>query len=83
MVEFLISVQVPNTHLRPIQISILYNEDGSVGDIDWREAIDSENEDYVFDDECIDYEEWPDESSDEDPSWKPGIDTETEDDSDY
>ena len=81
MVEFLISVQVPNTHLRPIQISILYNEDGSVESIDWRESIEENEMEWA--DECIDYEEWPDESSDEDPSWKPGIDTETEDDSDY
>ena len=67
MVEILISVQVPNTHLRPIEISILYNEDGQVESIDWREALDSENE-----------MEWSDQDSDEDPSYIPAIDTEDE-----
>jgi len=71
MVEFLISVQVPNTHLRPIQISILYNEDGSVESIDWRESIE-ENE-----------MEWSDQDSDEDPSYIPAIDTDSDEYSDY
>ena len=81
MVELLISVEVPNTHLVPIQISILYNDDGSVDSIDWRFADDAD--DYVFEDNIDDDDDWPDQDSDEDPEWKPGIDTETESDSDY
>lgn len=80
MIEFLISVQVPNTHLDPIQISILYNEDGSVNSIDWRHAVDAHADDYIYPDEGLDYEEWPDEDSDEDPDYIP---SETDSDSDY
>jgi hypothetical protein len=37
--EILISVEVPRSRLTPVEISIVYNNDGSVQNIDWREAI--------------------------------------------
>tara|TARA_R110000787_G_scaffold95808_2_gene198971 strand:+ start:380 stop:634 length:255 start_codon:yes stop_codon:yes gene_type:complete len=38
MVEMLVSIEVEDSNLAPIQISIIYNDDGSVNSIDWREA---------------------------------------------
>ena len=81
MVEVLISIEIPNSILVPIQVSIIYNEDGSVNNIDWRHAIDEDLDelDTIYERSG---DEWCDEESDEDPSWRPGINTDTDTDSD-
>jgi hypothetical protein len=81
MVEILISVEIPQSRCVPIQISLLYNEDGDVESVDWRYAErDLDELETIWE---VDGEDWEDEDSDDDPDWKPGIDTDTDDDDDY
>ena len=67
MVEVLISIEIPNSILVPIQVSIIYNEDGSVNNIDWRHAIDEDLDelDTIYERSG---DEWCDEESDRDYS---------------
>ena len=80
MVEMLVSIEVEDSNLAPIQISIIYNDDGSVHSIDWREAIpeiEGFEERHVNFMDC----EWDSDDSG-DPDWQPGLDTDYSDGSD-
>jgi len=61
--EILITVEVPRTGLAPVEICIVYNEDGSVQNIDWREAL----PDII---ECMELD-LEDYNSDDDDDWLP------------
>ena len=37
--EILATIVIENSGLNPVEISILYNDDGSVNSIDWRESV--------------------------------------------
>lgn len=69
--EILLTVEVPSTHNVPVQISIVYDENGEVASCDWRHAL----PDIL---ECMEIE-LNDYDSDEDPDYQP-IDTDTDED---
>jgi hypothetical protein len=74
--EILLTVDMPTTNNVPVQISIVYDDDGEVASCDWRHAL----PDII---ECmeLDMENLDDYNSDEDPDWIPhNPDTDTEDD---
>ncbi len=87
--EVRVNIDVANTHLQPVEISIVYNDDGSVQSIDWREGILDELDDVGEPDERLETiweKEWSDEDTDIDPDYMPPVDTCGEyssDDSDY
>lgn len=95
--ELRVNIDVADSHLHPVEISIIYNDDGSVQNIDWREGIVDDSDDYEFLDndepqpcddrlETIWEKEWSDEDTDTDPDYIPTVDTCGEyssDDSDY
>ena len=69
--EILLTVEVPATHNVPVQISIVYDENGEVASCDWRHAL----PDIL---ECMEIE-LNDYDSDDDPDYQP-IDTDTDED---
>jgi len=87
--EVRVNIAMENTHLHPVEISIVYNEDGSVDSIDWREGILEELDDLEEPEERLETiweKEWSDEDTDADPDYMPTVDTCGEystDDSDY
>lgn len=90
MVELLLSVEVPNSGLVPIQISVIYGEDGNVVACDWRyaEDIPPPELELLWDNEIAEVDEgysYDEDTDPDDPDWRPHpVDTETEDeDSDY
>lgn len=71
--EILLTVDMPTTNNVPVQISIVYDDDGSILSCDWRHAL----PDMI---ECMEMD-MEDYNSEEDPDWIPHkIDTDTEDD---
>jgi len=65
-------------HYHPVEISIVYNEDGSVDSIDWREGILEELDDLEEPEERLETiweKEWSDEDTDADPDYMPTVDT--------
>tara|TARA_R110001592_G_scaffold233118_1_gene490663 strand:- start:2067 stop:2327 length:261 start_codon:yes stop_codon:yes gene_type:complete len=71
--EILVTIDMPSTNNVPVQISIVYDDDGEVASCDWRHAV----PDII---ECMEME-MDEYNSDEDPDWMPHpVDTETEDD---
>jgi len=90
--EVRVNIDVAGTHLHPVEISIIYNDDGSVNSIDWREGIMDELDDVGEPQPCEDRletiweKEWSDDDSDNDPDYMPAVDTAgeyTDTDSDY
>ncbi len=73
MYDITVTFSVQNTHLNPIEINIIYNDDGSVSQIDWREAILSYLDDIPEEDLMPE-----DYNSDEDADYVPGIETDGE-----
>ena len=70
MYDITVTFSVQNTHLNPIEINIIYNDDGTVSQIDWREAILSYLDDIPEEDEEY--------NSDDDPDFVPGVETDNE-----
>ena len=72
MVEVIVDINPEELGLTPIQVKIIYNEDGDILSVDWRlsvfESLDTILEDY---------------NSDDDPEFIPGIDTDTDDSLEY
>lgn len=72
MLELDVDIDTEAMGLTPIQVKIIYNNDGSIYSVDWRELIlsqlDSISEEY---------------NSDEDPDYLPGIDTDSDDSLEY
>lgn len=72
MVEVIVDINPEELGLTPIQVKIIYNEDGDILSVDWRlsvfESLDTIHEDY---------------NSDDDPEFIPGIDTDTDDSLEY
>ena len=72
MLELDVDIDTEAMGLTPIQVKIIYNKDGSIYSVDWRELIlshlDSISEEY---------------NSDEDPDYLPGIDTDSDDSLEY
>ena len=68
MFDVTVMFSVQNSHLNPVEINIIYNDDGSVNQIDWREAVLS----YLDD---IAEEEY---NSEDDPDYVLGIETDGE-----
>ncbi len=76
--EVRVNIDVANTHLHPVEISIVYNDDGSVHSIDWREGIMEELDDVGEPEERLETiweKEWSDEDTDADPDYMPSVDT--------
>lgn len=75
--EILVTVDMPTTNNVPVQISIVYDDDGEVVSCDWRHAL----PDII---ECMemDMDDLENYDSDEDPDWVPPhpVDTDTEND---
>ena len=73
MFDVTVTFSVQNTHLNPVEINIIYNDDGSVSQIDWREAVLSYLDDIPEEDLMPD-----DYNSDEDEDYVLGIETDGE-----
>ena len=71
MVELDVDIDTETMGLTPIQVKIIYNDDGSIYSVDWRELILSQL------DSISEY------NSDDDPDYLPGIDTDTVDSLEY
>lgn len=58
MIEMLVDIDTGNSRLTPIQVLIVYNNDGSIHTVDWRHAIMQqlddipEEEEYISDEDC-------------------------------
>jgi len=60
MIEMLVDIDTGNSRLTPIQILIVYNNDGSIHAVDWRHAImqqlddipEEREEEYISDEDC-------------------------------
>jgi hypothetical protein len=77
--EILLTVEVPASRNVPVQISIVYDEDGEVASCDWRHAL----PDIL---ECmeIDMDDLEDYDSDDDPDFNPhNVDTEPDEPLEY
>lgn len=75
----IVSIEVEKSKYQPIQISIVYDDNGDVVSIDWRSW---EEMDVLVEKEVA----WEDQSEDEDPDYFPGMfsdDYETDDSDDY
>ena len=77
--ELLISVEIPNTNNVPVQISIVYDEDGEVSSCDWRHALPDIIECMELEMDSLDLDGY---DSANDPDWEPPhpVDTDTEND---
>ena len=73
MFDVTVTFSVQNTHLNPVEINIIYNDDGTVNQIDWREAILSYLDDIPEEDLMPE-----DYNSDEDEDYVLGIETDGE-----
>lgn len=75
MYDITVTFAVQNSHLNPIDINIIYNDDGTVNHIDWREAILSHLDDILEEEYLTEDEDY---ISEDDPDYVPGIDTDDE-----
>jgi len=66
MLELDVDINPEMMGLTPIQVKIIYRDDGSIYSVDWRELILSQ------------LDSIPEYNSDEDPDYLPGIDTDTD-----
>ena len=73
MFDVTVTFSVQNSHLNPVEINIIYNDDGTVNQIDWREAVLSYLDDIPEEDLMPD-----DYNSDEDEDYVLGIETDGE-----
>jgi len=74
MIEMLVDIDTGNSRLTPIQVLIVYNNDGSIHTVDWRHAIMQQLDDIPEEEEYI---------SDEDCDYDPHKDIDTGPDDDY
>jgi len=62
--EILLTVELKDSHAVPIQINIVYRDDGEIASVDWRHALPDIME-CLADDELEEYD------SDDDEEWLP------------